>query len=1293
LNQPLEKLEQLEQAIEETIDQAIPPQSRWALAARVAGWTLFGLYLLFAGALLVVRYYVLPKVSEYRGDIEQIASKTLGQRVTIGAIDADWQGLRPELLLGSVTVFDHDGRAALTLPGVEATLAWTSALIGAPRFYSLVFDRPKLEIRRDEAGKFHVAGIELHPVQAGDGGIAQWVLSQREIVIREASVSWDDKLRGAPPLDLRTLNFVLRNGFLGHRFAFKGKPAPELASALDVRGDVSGGDLSDWSAWSGQVYAELEYADLAVWRRWIDYPIDIRAGKGGVRLWLNLDGKSRSEATADVALSQVAVRVAKDLPLLELAYLRGRLGASQRATKGFEVSGRKLTLRTETGIEVPPADFRVRWHMAEGTQSAAGGEIEADAVELAPLARLAEYFPFSQAVRARLAQSDPRGSVHNLKATWTGEPDDPQHFEARGSFRRLAARAHEKIPGISGLSGRFEASERGGSIVLGSERVSIELPGILAEGAAQLDTLSARVSWKIAPDALEVGFSNLSLANADGAGTLFGSYTRKQDGSSFIDLTGNFSRADGRAVYRYVPFLPSAVVDYLKASIRGGHSNDVKLRFKGPLAQFPFDDPATGTFQIVAKVTDADFRYAEGWPQASGLSGELVFEGKGMRIAASKGSVLGVQASSVRGGIPDLFHGNVHVGVEVRAEDQTADFLRFVAGSPVTKFLDGATESMSAKGLGRLALQLDIPIGNPEAFKLAGEYQLLDNEFKPDPDAPPLSNVNGRIEFNESSVTVRTLTAKLLGGPATLSVATRGDGTIAVNAQGTASAPQILQFFGESLLRHVSGAAAWQGTITGGRGRPLTLIAHSQLIGVAAELPPPLGKEAVEPMALRVERVIFGKSNGDSIKVSLGPAIEAAFQRRREDSRYVMERGVISVNQPGVLPDREGIVVTGSLPYADVDRWRALFGGKDPTGSSLSAAFDLKIAELDFAGRRLNDVALNAGTSSGNVWIANVASKELAGEIAWRPEGLGRIVARLKYFSLPDASPGRKDEAPPRDLPALDIIADKLILNGNDLGRLDLQAVNKVLDWRIEKLVLTAPESTLDAKGGWQSWRLQPRFSIDINELKVSDIGKYLERLGYPRTVQGGTASLKGNLSWAGSPQSIDFATLSGGLQLDAYKGQFLKAEPGAAKLMGILSMQSWVTLDFRELFGKGFAFDTVSTKASLENGVLSTSEFHMRGPSAQVSMSGQVDLVKETQDLRARVEPSVGDSVSGIVAVVVNPVWGLGALLLQRILKNPLGQALSFEYHVTGTWTEPKVDRLKADVRSANVRTEPALP
>ena len=201
--------------------------------------------------------------------------------------------------------------------------------------------------------------------------------------------------------------------------------------------------------------------------------------------------------------------------------------------------------------------------------------------------------------------------------------------------------------------------------------------------------------------------------------------------------------------------------------------------------------------------------------------------------------------------------------------------------------------------------------------------------------------------------------------------------------------------------------------------------------------------------------------------------------------------------------------------------------------------------------------------------------------------------------------------------------------------------------------------------------------------LEIKDAGKYLERIGYPRIMQHGTAKLTGSLSWSGSPESIDFATLTGDVEVSADKGQFLRAEPGAARLLGILSMQSWVTLDFRDLFGQGFAFDTIRGKAGIVDGVMSTRQFEMRGPSARVNMDGRIDLVNETQDLHARVVPSV-DSIPSALIVLASPVWGVATYLLQKILKNPLGQVFAFEYKVTGTWTEPQVERLKADVRTA---------
>src|SRR5260370_41882414 len=112
-------------------------------------------------------------------------------------------------------------------------------------------------------------------------------------------------------------------------------------------------------------------------------------------------------------------------------------------------------------------------------------------------------------------------------------------------------------------------------------------------------------------------------------------------------------------------------------------------------------------------------------------------------------------------------------------------------------------------------------------------------------------------------------------------------------------------------------------------------------------------------------------------------------------------------------------------------------------------------------------------------------------------------------------------------MPALDIVADNLILNDNNLGRLELIAVNQALDWNIEKLVLTGPESALTVKEGvWQGWALQPKVNLKDIKLEIDAVGQYLERMGYPGTVRRGTAPLEGDLAWAGGPQSLDKSTL-----------------------------------------------------------------------------------------------------------------------------------------------------------------------
>jgi uncharacterized protein YhdP len=84
--------------------------------------------------------------------------------------------------------------------------------------------------------------------------------------------------------------------------------------------------------------------------------------------------------------------------------------------------------------------------------------------------------------------------------------------------------------------------------------------------------------------------------------------------------------------------------------------------------------------------------------------------------------------------------------------------------------------------------------------------------------------------------------------------------------------------------------------------------------------------------------------------------------------------------------------------------------------------------------------------------------------------------------------------------------------------------------------------------------------------------------------------------------------------------------------------------------------------------------------------MTGEIDLARETQDVRVRVIPSLGDSASTVIGLV-NPLLAIPAAIAQKILKNPLGQIFAFDYSVTGAWTDPKVAKLGVEAQAVETR------
>jgi uncharacterized protein YhdP len=215
-------------------------------------------------------------------------------------------------------------------------------------------------------------------------------------------------------------------------------------------------------------------------------------------------------------------------------------------------------------------------------------------------------------------------------------------------------------------------------------------------------------------------------------------------------------------------------------------------------------------------------------------------------------------------------------------------------------------------------------------------------------------------------------------------------------------------------------------------------------------------------------------------------------------------------------------------------------------------------------------------------------------------------------------------------------------------------------------------------------------------KLEIADAGELLTRLGMKDIVRRGRGTMEGNVAWIGSPLALDYPTLSGGFSVNVESGQFMKADPGLAKLLGVLSLQSLprrLALDFRDVFSEGFAFDFVRGDVTIEQGIAATNNLQMKGVNAAVLMEGKADIARETQDLKVVVVPEINAGTASLVATVINPALGLGTFLAQMFLREPLMKAATQEFHVDGTWADPRVTRVGKSAATAQAQAAEAGP
>lgn len=548
--------------------------------------------------------------------------------------------------------------------------------------------------------------------------------------------------------------------------------------------------------------------------------------------------------------------------------------------------------------------------------------------------------------------------------------------------------------------------------------------------------------------------------------------------------------------------------------------------------------------------------------------------------------------------------------------------------------------------------------------------------------------------------------------------------------QGTASAEGLRQTrelgavarFGQ----YANGSASYSATIGLRSGTPELLIS-SPLTGMALTLPAPFAKTADASMPFRFETSLVRGSNlpgaklQDQIVLDVGRLANVQYVRDISGPESRVLRGSVAVglatDESAPLP-AEGVAANVSMGQLDVDAWISVLSSISAAGTAtpqpaagipasamayLPNTVAVRAKELLVEGRKINNVVVGGGRD-GLVWRANLNADELNGYVEYRqPAGTaqGRVFARLAHLTVgPSAAQDMESllDQQPASIPALDIVVEDLVLRGKKLGRVDVQATNMgsaaregSREWRLNRLNVTMPEATFTATGNWANVNAQApsvvrnardrRRTVLNFKLDIADSGDLLTRFGMPGVIAKGKGKVEGQVAWLGSPFTVDYPTMGGTMNVNVETGQFLKADPGIAKLFGVLSLQSLprrLTLDFRDVFTEGFAFDYVRGDVNIEQGIAHTKNLEMRGVNAVVFMDGQADIARETQTINVVVIPEINAGSASLLASAVNPLIGITTFLAQAILRGPLINANTQQFLVDGTWVDPRVTKIE---------------
>lgn len=1262
-------------------------------------WQLFAISLVLVAVVVSLLKYSLPYANQYRENIEQLLSEQLNVSLQIGEISAGWEHTGPALVLNDVALGNHQ-ESGLSLTVRQSRLhinVWQSLLQRRLVSNYFVLDGLKTTLVLAHLDSSNTDGSDnsslielletLFLAQSGHFAIEN---SELELITRQHE-------RRLIALD----RITWQNRNTQHQGVGSIKLPGISENQLEIIVDLFGENFADAF---GNVYIKSKELNASAWLKdALSDSVDVVESNINFQAWARFKALTVENIQLDWQPSQVNWQLGEDKDSLIINSGTMRL---RPLKTGWQVETSALSLGAA----------KSQWSQFGGNFFFDDGQFKAhwQNAPLALLSTVSPILPFKEL--HQFAALNLKGEISSLFINYQSEDD----FFIKSKLENVSWQHFKGLPGAQNLVLELTADESAAHLNLTGNDDYLMTGDLFTRAVPyqqlqiELELVKHELGWQLQSDNIWLHNKELTFA-AEFSLDLFE--------QAELNLYAEMFGPDALLARNYFPrgYMPKATIDYLNRALRGGRVEQAKVLWQGKLNDFPYQD-SNGRFVVDAQVVDGTFSFNQQWPEIKKLDATLRFDNERMDIFSTSGELAGLQTQNdVHVSIDDLATAP-WLFVDINTQQQAESLQPFFAKTPLKNSVASVLETVQAKGAVKGLTRISVPIGsNQEPLDVKGKVILNETPVYIAKPGIPFDKVTGELTFDNSDIALKNARTSWLDMPLSFSITgTQQPGHYDLSVEGQAEW-QI-----DDIVKHTKGVM--KGYLSGTvpldinfsmqlkeQGFNYTAHATSNLLGLNTHLPKPYAKSATQAWPMRID--VRGDEISNLITANINEQLY--FNSIVDNQTASVSNAHLIVGDTDLGINASGFDVSVQLAEADIIDWIPFIDHliTVPESSEQNNFFPslakvkAHLEKATLASVEFNDLAIDLSALAQSTQL-KINGKEVRAEVsiprvlAQRPVFIEADYLRLNFSEGQEAKTSSlapddmfgdpKDNEWLTHLPAIRFnCADCKFANYQlEKVALDLDpAENGIL---ISQFAIDKGKHVFNGTGSWQNQRTEL-----TGTLKSKDIGDLTDEFELTSSIKESTAEIAVDLGWYGTPYEFNTQSLSGQMSWRLGDGYITEISDGGARVFSLLSLDSLVRklkLDFRDVFAKGFFYNSMSGNMVVNNGIARTDDAFLNGVPADLTIKGYTNLNTQEINYQMWVAPEVTSSLPVIVAWMVNPVSGLAALAIDKVLHS--ARVISeIEYTITGSLEAPVVTEKGKKSREIEIvepveqkRTEPII-